>query len=192
MPTQRQNVQSLEALNARFDSLQSDVGEIKNAMSKMVETLAKLASLEAQHLDSRAAITRAFNEIATTNAEIKGMQERMHQRQLAKDDQIRGIELKVPENLPERLRLIEVSMPGILEAQKWVTTAAPSWPGLLEMRKLAMSAVVAVVALVGLALIAIVVTRPSAAPATVVLPQPQQPEPQQSPQMKRPLWITRA
>lgn len=85
-------------INASILSMREDIVEVKTALHGIHSALADLARLEAQHLETRGGMTRAFNEIVLANKRIDAFD--------------------------ERLRPVEIAMPGLIEARKWIVGIA--------------------------------------------------------------------
>lgn len=75
-----------------------DVGEVKASVENINKTLGKLAQLEVEHLETRSALKRAFTE-------IQGVQTAVNKLLASHDD---------------RIRLVEIEMPGLKEVRRWV------------------------------------------------------------------------
>lgn len=77
--------ETLAILNTRLAALHEDVGDMKNALGKLTEAIAKLAVIEQQQSQSAGAIERAFKTIE----KIEGRCEKAESR-------IAAIELQMP------------------------------------------------------------------------------------------------
>src|SRR4051812_8547457 len=94
---------SVDGLTAKLEAVQGDVAEIKSSLVGINAALIKLTSLEVQHIDTKAAMTRAFGEIADAKRSYDDLERRIIDRWQLKDQQLQGIEVRLPENLHARL-----------------------------------------------------------------------------------------
>lgn len=104
---------SVEAklLASEVAGLRGDVGRMDSKLETITDALVKLTALEADHANTRRAIERAFEQIKE-NAD----------RSRVLDDRIHAVERALPQQLSDRIGRIEVVLPGLIEARKWVVT----------------------------------------------------------------------
>ncbi len=95
-PVVDESIASAEArvLGAALSAVQSDMHEVKDALLSINQSLLTLATVKTQYENTVAALTRAFDEIQKTNTRHDA--------------------------LDKRVQFIEVSMPGLIEARKWI------------------------------------------------------------------------
>lgn len=112
------------------------ISEIRDGIREIAENTGKLAVLEERHAETRDGLVRAFAEIDKLQAAkcdisgCRGMESRVQQ-----------LERQLPTGLEQRLHGIELAMPALKEARKWLVAG-----------------VLFIVGIVGAALVALVVS----------------------------------
>lgn len=94
-----------QVIKVLLGTVQEDVSDVKHSLKTMNESLVRLVQLQIEMTETRTGLTRAFDENTKVNDRVA--------------------------ELERRLRPVEVSLPGLLEARRWVVGLGITAVGML-------------------------------------------------------------
>lgn len=103
----------------RLSRLESDQGDLKDAVQSINESLQALVRLEERHAETREALSRAFGEIKENSNMIRAVEMVTHQSPC---HTVSGHAVEI-KKIDSRLTAVELAIPGLVEARSWVVKA---------------------------------------------------------------------
>lgn len=141
-------------LEKQQETINETLGDIRDSQRQIAESLVKLTSLEALHIEQGKALERAFTIMEAHTKLLNDIDRRIPDELSAR---LRTVEQNIPENLGTRLHSVELAMPGLKETRRWVITG-----------------VLGIVGVVGMAILGLAIIKDSGkqAPPVVIPSQP--------------------